>query len=179
MDHQLPLDDEQDDRSLLSDGTPDCNTIDMVQYEMFESHDELWEHPIESTVMEDESSACWPQGEEVKVMYITNFLGSQADWPLVFLWRPGPRRLGLMLPHFPAEPDDLEEQHYGPCIDWAGVLQYMKGNERIAREPQKTWQPGADTADFAFIFFLLVKFFRGQRIRKSHPEETRRRCLGG
>lgn len=102
------------------------------------------------------------RSDESKVIFIMDFLGPRARWPLLFFWRPASGRLGLYLPYLPVGPDELEEQEAGPLIPWAHVLSELKGSRRIASKPEKRWRPGFETGEFQRIFTLLVKFFRGR-----------------
>lgn len=151
--------------------SPDYDVLRISEYQMFETHDKIIGHPVDEIAMDDTSVPAFPSAEVGKVILIRNFLGPQAEWPLLFFWRPESKRLGLYLPHLPASSHDLGEQDTGPLIPWAEVLKQLKEGHRIADEPEKTWQPGADTEDFAFVFMLVVKFFGGERVYETSDDE--------
>lgn len=162
------------------DDSPDFDVLRISEYETFASNDDIVVHAVEEIAMDDTTVACFPSFEECKVIFITNFLGPHAQWPLLSLWRPESGRIGLFLPHLPAEADGLEEQETGSLIPWAEVLNQLKESHRIASEPEQTWQPGSDpdVKHFSFIFLLLVKFFRGRRAPGSSEEEDSESAAG-
>lgn len=150
-----------------AENSPDCDILRISEYEMFSHHDDVLVHPVDEIAMEDATVPCWPSAEESKVIFITDFLGPRAQWPLLFFWRPASGRLGLYLPYLPTGPDALEEQDTGPLIPWAHVLSELQEGRRIASEPEMSWRPGLDTGEFQGIFMLLVKFFRGRVVEED------------
>lgn len=154
------------------DGSPDYDVLRISEYELSESNNRVQVQPVDEIAMDDFTVLCAPRLQPSKVIFITNFLGPHADWPLLFIWRPVSERLGLYLPHLPSAPTEIEEQDPGPLINWAGVLALLKSSRQITPEPEKIWTRETRDDEFGLLFTMLVKFFHGQRVHDSDDDEA-------
>lgn len=165
--HELPV----SPLAGAEDESPNCDILRISGYQMFDSSDEIVVHPLDEIAMDDLTVRLPHASEPSKVVYITNFLGPEANAPLLFIWRPMIERLGLYLPHLPSTPDQVDKQEDDPLIDWAQVLGLLQNGRQIAQRPGRTWAAGDEAQDFSLVFQMLVMFFRGRRVDEGERDE--------
>lgn len=62
---------------------------------MFETRDNIIVHPADEIAMDDMTVECFPSSDEAKAIFTSHFLGPAAESPLLFIWRPEAKILGL------------------------------------------------------------------------------------
>lgn len=70
--------------SSSGDESPDTDVLEMSGNEMFEDDERIVVHPVDEIAMNDMTVSCPSAPKEGKVIIITDFLGPQAQWPLLF-----------------------------------------------------------------------------------------------